>query len=74
MTLFGGTHGCGSGGWGGKKTPTPKTCHTYPTIMKLGTVMSYLKKMQKAINLVTHLLSSANMSTFFIGNQQIYLY
>ena len=34
--------------WGGsKKAPLPKNCHTYPTIMKLGTVMPYLKKIQK---------------------------
>ena len=32
-------------GWGeGQKDPLPKICHTYPTIMKLGTVISYLKK------------------------------
>ena len=32
---------------GGKKTPLPKICHTYPTMMKLGTVIPYLKKFQK---------------------------
>ena len=31
MDLFGALHG-----WGGKKAPLPKICHTYPTIMKLG--------------------------------------
>ena len=36
------------GGWGGgKKAPLPKICHTYPTMMKLGTVIPYLKKIQK---------------------------
>ena len=25
----------------------PKICHTYPTMMKLGTVIPYLKKIQK---------------------------
>ena len=30
------------GGGGGKKGPLPKTCHTYPTKMKLGTVIPYL--------------------------------
>ena len=34
-------------GWGGQKDPLPKICHTYPTMMKLGTVMPYLKKVQK---------------------------
>ena len=34
-------------GGGGKKTLLPKICHTYPTTMKLGTVIPYLKKIQK---------------------------
>ena len=32
---------------GGKKAPLPKICHTYPKMMKLGTVIPYLKKIQK---------------------------
>ena len=32
---------------GGKKVPLPKICHTYPTMIKLGTHMSYLKKIKK---------------------------
>ena len=32
---------------GGKKAALPKICHTYPTMMKLGTVIPYLKKIQK---------------------------
>ena len=31
----------------GKNVPLPKTYHTYPTWMKLGTVIPYLKKIQK---------------------------
>ena len=31
----------------GKKTPHPKICHTNLTMMKLGTVIPYLKKVQK---------------------------
>ena len=46
MDFFGATHGWGGGG-GGKKVPVPKICHTYPTMMKLGTVISYAKKIQK---------------------------
>ena len=42
MGLLGAAHG-----WGGKKTPLPKICHTYPTKMKLDTVAPYLKKTQK---------------------------
>ena len=30
-----------------KKDPLPKICRTYPTMMKLGTVIPYLKKIQK---------------------------
>ena len=43
MDIFGAAHG-----WGGaQKPPLPKICHTYPTIMKRGTVTPYLKKIQK---------------------------
>ena len=38
MGLFGAAHGGGQ---------PPKICHTYPTIMKLGTVITYLKETQK---------------------------
>ena len=34
-------------GGGGKKAPLLKICHTYPTIMKLGTFIPYLKKTQE---------------------------
>ena len=35
--------------WRGPKSPhlPPKICHTYPTMMKLGKVKLYLKKIQK---------------------------
>ena len=43
MGFFGAAHG-----WeGGQKVPPSKICHTYPTLMKLGTVTRYLKKIQK---------------------------
>ena len=32
---------------GEQKGPLPKICLTYPTMMKLGTVIPYLKKIQK---------------------------
>ena len=35
------------GGVGGKKDPLPKFCHTHPTLMKLGTLIPYLKKIRK---------------------------
>ena len=35
------------GGDGAKGSPLPKICHTYPAMMKLGTVIPYLKEIQK---------------------------
>ena len=32
---------------GGQKGPLSKICHTYPTMMKRGTVIPYPKKIQK---------------------------
>ena len=34
-------------GGGGKKSPLLKICHTYPAMMKLSTVIPYLKKIPK---------------------------
>ena len=34
-------------GWGQPKGPLPKISHTYPTMTKIGTVIPYLKKIQK---------------------------
>ena len=34
-------------GWGDKKGHLPKICHTYPAMMKFGTVITYLRKTQK---------------------------
>ena len=49
----------------GEGPPQPKICQTYPTIMKHGTLMSYLKKIQKFINHMTHTLSSADIIIFY---------
>ena len=43
MGIFGADYGWERGLFG------PKICHTYPTTMKLGTVIPYLKKIQKNI-------------------------
>ena len=32
---------------GGQKDPFPKICHIYPTMMRVGTVIPYLKAIQK---------------------------
>ena len=42
--LFGDAHGLGGGGG---RPPLPKVYQTYPTIMKLETPISYLKKVHK---------------------------
>ena len=49
MVLFGTVHGwkAGGGGEGAKQGPIPNINHTYPAIMKLGTVITYLKRIQK---------------------------
>ena len=40
--------GRGGGVWEvAQKCPLPKICHTFSTMMKLGTVKPYLKKIQK---------------------------
>ena len=59
MGFFGAPHE-----WGGLFCPLPKICHTYPAMMKLGSVIPYLRKIQKCINHVTHPLSSADISIF----------
>ena len=63
MGFFGAADGWGRGG-GTKRLPLPKIGHTYPTMKKLGTVVSHPKKIQKYMNHVTDLLSSAEVSIF----------
>ena len=60
MGIFGVAHGR----WGAKRTSPPKSCDTYPTMMKLGTVIAYLQKIQTNMNHVMHPLSSADISIF----------
>ena len=66
MGFFGAAQGWGDGGVGGgtKKALLPKIYHTYPTMMKLGTEIPYLQKIQKYMNHLTHPLRSAEMSNF----------
>ena len=60
MDLFGATHG-----FGGKKAPPlHKMCHTYPTKMKLGTVIPYLKKAQKIYGSADINIFSSKVSKF----------
>ena len=59
MGPFGAANGCRV-----KKATLLKICHTYPTMMKLGTAVSYLKKIQKNIDHVKHTLGVADISIF----------
>ena len=53
-------------GWRDAKRPClPKICYTYPTMMKMCTVITYLKRWNKYINHVTHSLSVTDISKFF---------
>ena len=56
--------GCSRMGTDAKRPLLPKICHTYPTMMKLGTVDSYINKIQNYLNHVTHSISFADMSIF----------
>ena len=49
-----------------KKVPHTKICHTYPRMMKRGTVIPYLnlKEIQKYMKHMTHPMCSADISTF----------
>ena len=46
MGIFGAAHGWG-GGQKDPPPPLPKICHTCPTMIKPGTCIPYLKKIQK---------------------------
>ena len=70
MGFFGAAHGYG----GGQKGPFPKVCHTYPTMMKLGTVIAYLKKIQKIYESCDIPLEFRWHQQFFTCNQNILLY
>ena len=47
-----------------QKAPFPKIFHTYRTIMKLLTVVPYLKKIQNYMDGVTYSMNSAEISIF----------
>ena len=57
-----------------KKDPLPKICHTYPTMMKLGTFITYQKKIQKIYESRDTPLGLSWHQHLFIGNQNILLY
>ena len=51
-----------------------KIRHTYPTMMKLGTVVPYLRKIQKMYKSRDTFLEFCWHQHFFTGNQQILLH
>ena len=59
MGFFGAAHRRG-----GQKDPLPKICHTHSAVMKLGTVIPYLKKIQKIYESRDTPLDSADISIF----------
>ena len=59
---------------GGEEGLLPKTCHKYLTMMKLGAVMRYLKKIQKIFESRDTRLELCWHQHFFAGNQLILLY
>ena len=59
---------------GSKKAPLPKICHTYPTMIKLGTVVPYLKKIQKIYESRDTPADFCWHQHFPTRNQQIVLY
>ena len=63
---FQGTHGWGGEPFG-KKAPLIKICHTYPTMMKFGTLTSYLRKIQR-------LYKSRDTPLEFCWHQKFFVY
>ena len=62
--------------WGGgaKRPPLPNICHTYPTMMKFGTVIPNLRDIQKIHKSRDTPPNFCLHQHFFSGNQQILLY
>ena len=67
MGLFGAAHGLEAA----KRPCLPKICHTYSTTMKIGTVIPYLKKIQKTCKLCGTPLQFCWHQHFFTGSQQL---
>ena len=59
---------------GVQKFPLPTTCHTYPTMMKLSTVIPHLTKIQNTYNSRDTPIKFCWYQYFFTKNQQLLLY
>ena len=70
MGIFGAAHR-----WKGQKGPpsVPKICDTYPTTMKIGTVISYLRIIQKIYELQDKPLEFCWHPNIFTRSQQRYI-
>ena len=66
--------GCSRMGGGTKGSPVPKIFYTYPTMMKLGTVIPYIKKTQKIYESRDTPLEFCWYQRFFTRNLQVLLY
>ena len=71
MGFFGAAHGLGGVG---PKDPLLKICHKHPTMMKLGTVIPYVKKILKLYKSHDTFLEFSLHQHLFTGNQQLLLY
>ena len=54
-----------------QKAPLPKICHTYPAMMKLGTVTPYLRKIQKIYKSSDTPYELCLQQHLLFGNQQL---
>ena len=70
MGFFGAADGWG----GGFLAPVSKICHTHPAMMKLGTVIPYLRKTQEIYKSHDTSLEFCWHQHFFTRNQQILLH
>ena len=71
MGFFGAVHRWR--GWGAKRPPPCKICHTYPTMVKLGTVIPYLRMIQNIYESRDTTPKFCWQQYFFTESQQILL-
>ena len=62
------------GGGGQKGAPLRKICDTCPTMMKFGTAVPYVEKIQKIYESLDTPSEFCWRQHFFTGNEQILLY
>ena len=59
-------------GAGNKKALLPKICYIFPTMMKLGTVIRYLKKIKKIFESLDTHLGTADIGVFSLEISKIW--